>query len=537
MTKYIFVTGGVVSGIGKGICATSLGRLLKNRGLKIFMQKFDPYINVDPGTMSPYQHGEVFVTKDGAETDLDLGHYERFIDEELTQNANITSGRVYMNVLTKERRGDFLGATVQVIPHVTDEIKAKIYAAGKESGADIVITEIGGTVGDIESLPFLEAARQVHAEMEKDEVVFIHTVLIPKVPGSGELKTKPTQHSYKELMSLGIKPNIIVTRCEERIDDEMRRKIAMFCDVRPNAIVESVNVDNIYEVPLKFQEQGLDEYVCHKFNLTLPPADMTEWKAMIDRSNNLSGTVTIALVGKYVQLHDAYLSVSESLKHAGYAVDAKVEIKWVNSEWLTKDNLVQELGDVDGILVPGGFGGRGIEGKILAAQYARENKIPYFGICLGMQISMIEFARNVCGLTDANSSEWDEATTHPIIHLMPDQNGVENMGGTLRLGNWPCALTEGTKTQEVYNTDLIQERHRHRYEFNNDYRAIMSEKGVIFSGLSPDEYLVEITELKDHPWYVGCQFHPEFKSRPNRPHPLFFGFVQASFKNARKGVK
>ncbi|TXT19978.1 MAG: CTP synthase [Erysipelotrichaceae bacterium] len=530
MTKYIFVTGGVVSGIGKGITATSLGRLLKNRGLKVFMQKFDPYINVDPGTMSPYQHGEVFVTKDGAETDLDLGHYERFIDEELTQNANITSGRVYMNVLTKERRGDFLGATVQVIPHITDEIKAKVYAAGEESGADVVITEIGGTVGDIESLPYLEAARQVHSEHDKDEVVFVHMVLIPKVPGSGELKTKPTQHSYKELMSLGIKPNVIVTRCEERITDEMKKKIALFCDVRFNAIIESVNVENIYEVPLRFQEQGFDDYVLHKLNLNLPPADMTEWKEMIYNANHLKDKVTIALVGKYVQLHDAYLSVAESLKHAGFPIGVKVDIRWVNSEELTAENLNEQLSGVDGILVPGGFGGRGIEGKIAAAKYARERKVPYFGICLGMQISMIEIARNVCGLNGANSTEWDEGNPHPVIHLMPDQNGITNMGGTLRLGNWPCKIEENTKTYSVYQQDLILERHRHRYEFNNDYREIMANAGVIFSGLSPDDYLVEITELKDHPWFVGCQFHPEFKSRPNRPHPLFAGFIGAAFK-------
>lgn len=533
MAKYIFVTGGVVSGIGKGITATSLGRLLKNRGLKIFMQKFDPYINVDPGTMSPYQHGEVFVTKDGAETDLDLGHYERFIDEELTQTANITSGRVYMNVLTKERRGDFLGATVQVIPHVTDEIKAKIYAAAAESNADIVITEIGGTVGDIESLPFLEAARQVHSECERDDVVFVHTVLIPKVPGSGELKTKPTQHSYKELMSLGIKPNVIVTRCEDRISDDMRKKIAMFCDVRPNAIIESMNVDNIYEVPLKFQEQGFDDYVLHKFNIDVPAADMTEWKAMIENSNNLKHTVEIALVGKYVQLHDAYLSVAESLKHAGFPIGVKVNIRWINSELLTKDNLEDELKGVDGILVPGGFGGRGIEGKIAAARFARERKLPYFGICLGMQIAMIEFARNVCHFEGANSAEWDESSAHPVIHLMPDQNNVKNLGGTLRLGNWPCKIQTETKVCEVYNEPLVLERHRHRYEFNNDYREIMSENGVIFSGLSPDDYLVEIVELKDHPWFVGCQFHPEFKSRPNRAHPLFAGFVKAAYTNQK----
>jgi len=530
MTKYIFVTGGVVSGIGKGITATSLGRLLKNRGLKVFMQKFDPYINVDPGTMSPYQHGEVFVTKDGAETDLDLGHYERFIDEELTQTANITSGRVYMNVLTKERRGDFLGATVQVIPHITDEIKAKIYAAGEESGADVVITEIGGTVGDIESQPFLEAARQVHSEHEKDEVIFVHMVLIPKVPGSGELKTKPTQHSYKELMSLGIKPNVIVTRCEERITDDMKKKIALFCDVRINAIIESVNVENIYEVPLRFQEQGFDDYILHKFNLDLPAADMTEWKQMIHNANHLKSKVTIALVGKYVQLHDAYLSVAESLKHAGFPLGVKIDIRWVNSEELTPSNLLEQLAGVDGILVPGGFGGRGIEGKIAACKYARERKVPYFGICLGMQIAMIEIARDVCGLEGANSTEWDEGNPHPVIHLMPDQSGVTNMGGTLRLGNWPCKITSDTKTESVYQQDLILERHRHRYEVNNDYRDVLTQAGVIFSGVSPDDYLVEITELKDHPWFVGCQFHPEFKSRPNRAHPLFAGFIGAAFK-------
>ncbi len=534
MAKYVFVTGGVVSGIGKGIAATSLGRLLKNRGLKIFLQKFDPYINVDPGTMSPYQHGEVFVTKDGAETDLDLGHYERFADEELTQTANITSGRVYMNVLTKERRGDYLGATVQVIPHITDEIKAKVYAAAAESNADVVITEIGGTVGDIESLPFLEAIRQVHSECDKDDVVFIHTVLIPKIPGSGELKTKPTQHSYKELMSLGIKPNVILTRCEENISDDMRKKIAMFCDVNLNAVIESTNVENIYEVPLRLQEQGLDDYVLRKLNIQAPPADMREWKSMIYKANTLKDTVRIGLVGKYVQLHDAYLSVTESLKHAGFPIGAKIEIKWVNSEELSAENMVEQLQDVDGVLVPGGFGGRGIEGKIAAAKYARENNKPYFGICLGMQIAMIEFARNVCGYEDANSSEWDERTTNPIIHLMPDQNDVTNMGGTLRLGNWPCKIKEGTKTCDVYGEPQILERHRHRYEFNNDYREVAEKNGIIFSGTSPDDYLVEIVELKDHPWYVGCQFHPEFKSRPNRAHPLFAGFIKASFDYSKQ---
>jgi CTP synthase len=529
MAKYIFITGGVVSGIGKGIIATSLGRLLKNRGLKVFLQKFDPYINVDPGTMSPYQHGEVFVTKDGAETDLDLGHYERFIDEELTQTANITSGRLYQSVINKERRGDYLGATVQVIPHITDEIKAKIYAAANESQADIVITEIGGTVGDIESLPFLEAARQVHSENDRDQVVFVHTVLVPKVPGSGELKTKPTQHSYKELMSLGIKPNIIVTRSEDPITQEARKKIAMFCDVRENAIIESTNVANVYELPLLFQKQGFDEYVMHKLNIDAPAADMSEWEAMINTIKNLNHELKIAIVGKYVQLHDAYLSVSEALKHAGYPIGANIEFQWVNSEQLNADNLLSALKGVDGILVPGGFGGRGIEGKILAARYAREHHIPYFGICLGMQIAVIEFARNVCHLEGANSSEWDDVTQHPVIHLMPDQNQVIDMGGTLRLGNWPCKIQKDTKTHEAYQSDNIVERHRHRYEFNNLYREIMSQNGLIFSGVSPDDYLVEISELAQHPWFVGCQFHPEFKSRPNRPHPLFAGFIKAAY--------
>ncbi len=533
MAKYIFVTGGVVSGIGKGIIATSLGRLLKNRGLKVFLQKFDPYINVDPGTMSPYQHGEVFVTKDGAETDLDLGHYERFIDEELTQTANITSGRLYQSVINKERRGDYLGATVQVIPHITDEIKAKIYAAASESNADVVITEIGGTVGDIESLPFLEAARQVHSENDRDDVVFVHTVLVPKVPGSGELKTKPTQHSYKELMSLGIKPNIIVTRSEDPITQEARKKIAMFCDVRENAIIESTNVSNVYELPLLFQKQGFDDYVVHKLNIDAPAADMSEWETMIETIQNLKHEVKIAIVGKYVQLHDAYLSVSEALKHAGYPIGANVQFQWVNSEQLTADNLLSSLEGADGILVPGGFGGRGIEGKILAARYAREKKIPYFGICLGMQIAVIEFARNVCQLEGANSSEWDDVTKHPVIHLMPDQNNVIDMGGTLRLGNWPCKLQKGSKTHSVYLSDHIVERHRHRYEFNNEYREIMHQNGLVFSGLSPDDYLVEITEYANHPWFVGCQFHPEFKSRPNRPHPLFAGFVKAAFEFQR----
>lgn len=531
MSKFIFVTGGVVSGIGKGIVATSLGRLLKNRGLKVFLQKFDPYINVDPGTMSPYQHGEVFVTKDGAETDLDLGHYERFIDEELTQNANITSGRVYLNVISKERRGDYLGGTVQVVPHITDEIKQKIYDAAKESNADIVITEIGGTVGDIESLPFLEAVRQFHAEHEKDEVIIIHTALIPTIPGTDEMKTKPIQHSYKQLMSLGLKPNMIVTRCDETVNEEVKKKIAMFCDVREQAIIESPNVENIYELPLIFNKQGFDDYVCHKLNLDLPQAKMDDWQAMVEKLKNPKDIIKIALVGKYVQLHDAYLSVVESLKHACLDFNAGVEILWIDSEEVNDGNVESILSYCDGILVPGGFGHRGIEGKISTAKYARLNNIPYLGICLGMQIATIELARNLLGLKDADSSEWNEVTKNPVISLMADQNDVKNLGGTLRLGNYDCDLKEGSLAKKLYKQDIIVERHRHRYEFNNKYRQALEDVGVVFSGLSPDARLVEIIELKDHPYFIASQFHPEFKSRPNRCHPLFKGLIEASLKN------
>lgn len=531
MTKFIFVTGGVVSGIGKGIVATSLGRLLKNRGLKVFLQKFDPYINVDPGTMSPLQHGEVFVTKDGAETDLDLGHYERFIDEELTQNANITTGRVYMSVINKERRGQYLGSTVQVVPHITDEIKQKVYDAAEESKADIVITEIGGTVGDIESLPYIEAVRQFHNEHQKNEVVIIHTALIPTIPGSLEMKTKPIQHSFKELMSLGLKPNMMVTRCDQPITEEIRKKISMFCDVKEKAIIESPNVDNIYELPIIFEKQGLDEYVCHKLGLDVPKADMTEWNEMVEKIKNPEHKVRIALVGKYVQLHDAYLSVVESLKHAGLAHSSDVCIKWIDSETVTESNSKELFSDIDGILVPGGFGSRGIEGKILTAKYARENNIPYLGICLGMQIASIEAARNLLGHEDANSTEFNASTSNPIISLMPDQNDVDNLGGTLRLGNYDCHLAEDSLAKNLYGKDIIVERHRHRYEFNNEYRDAMKEAGVVFSGLSPDERLVEIIEIPEHPFYIACQYHPEFKSRPNKPHPLFVGLVGAALKN------
>ncbi|HHX52345.1 MAG TPA: CTP synthase [Erysipelothrix sp.] len=531
MSKYVFITGGVVSGIGKGIVATSLGRLLKNRGLKVFLQKFDPYINFDPGTMSPYQHGEVFVTKDGAETDLDIGHYERFIDEELTQNANITTGRVYMNVIDKERRGEYNGATVQVVPHITDEIKQKIYDASKEYEADVVITEIGGTVGDIESLPFIEAVRQFHGEHEKDDVVIIHTALVPEIPGSDELKTKPIQHSYKQLMSLGVKPNMIVTRSNSKIDQEIRKKIAMFCDVREHAIIESPNVENIYELPIILNRQGLDDYVVHKLNLDVRPAEMHEWNEMVFKQQHLSHKVKIALVGKYVQLHDAYLSVVESLKHAGLAHDSEVEIDWVNSEILNPENIDEYLKNVDGIIVPGGFGARGTNGKILASKYARENKIPFFGISMGMQTAIIDIARELAGLEGANSPEFDENTPHPIFSLMENHDGEEVLGGTLRLGDYPCQLVEGSKVHALYQETDIVERHRHRYELNNDYREVLEKAGIDFVGLSPDESLIEIFELRDYPFFVACQFHPEFKSRPNRAHPLFKGLIEASIQN------
>ena len=533
MAKFIFVTGGVVSGIGKGIVATSLGRLLKNRGLKVFLQKFDPYINVDPGTMSPYQHGEVFVTKDGAETDLDLGHYERFIDEELTQNANITSGSVYLSVISKERAGEFLGATVQVVPHITDEIKQKIYDAQKDSDADIIITEIGGTVGDIESLPFLEAVRQFHSEHDKKDVFIIHTGLIPTIPGTDELKTKPIQHSYKQLMSLGLKPDMIVTRSDERVTDEVKEKIAMFCDVKKEAIIESPNVENIYELPIIFNDQKLDDVVCNALDLHLPKADMEEWKSMVHMLKNPKDSITIALVGKYVQLHDAYLSVAESLKHAGLAYQTEVKIKWINSEEISPETRDQVFEEVDGIIVQGGFGSRGIEGMIEASKYAREKKLPYLGICLGMQIACIDIARNTLNLDEANSKEFDSDCKYPIISLMEDQEDISTLGGTLRLGNYRCDLQADTLAKDLYQEGEILERHRHRYEFNNEFRSEFEDAGISFSGLSPDGKLVEIIEIKDHPFFIASQFHPEFKSRLNRPHPLFKGLVGAAlrFKN------
>lgn len=531
MTKYIFVTGGVVSSLGKGITAASLGRLLKNRGLKITIQKFDPYINVDPGTMSPYQHGEVFVTEDGAETDLDLGHYERFIDINVTKFSSVTTGKVYSTVLQKERRGDYNGGTVQVIPHITNEIKERVFRAGRETDADIVITEIGGTVGDIESLPFLEAIRQIKSDVGPHNVLYIHCTLIPYLKAAGEMKTKPTQHSVKELRSLGIQPNVIVVRTEMPISEDMKDKLALFCDIDRKAVIEEPDESNLYKIPLTLQEQNMDQIVLDHLKIQAPDAEMTEWKELVERVSHLSKTTKIALVGKYVELQDAYLSVVEALKHAGYEFDSDIDIKWINSEDVTEENASEILNDVDGILVPGGFGDRGVEGKIAAIQYARESKKPFFGICLGMQLASVEFARNVLGYKDAHSTEFVEDTSYPIIDLLPEQKDVEDLGGTLRLGIYPCKLQEGTKAQKAYNSDVVEERHRHRYEFNNQYREEMEKAGFVFSGTSPDGRLVEIIEIKDHPWFVASQFHPEFTSRPTRPQPLFRDFIEASLKS------
>lgn len=531
MTKYVFVTGGVVSSLGKGIVAASLGRLLKNRGLKVTIQKFDPYINVDPGTMSPYQHGEVFVTDDGAETDLDLGHYERFIDINLNKYSNITTGKIYSRVIKKERRGDYLGATVQVIPHITNEIKEQVYRAGKETNADVVITEIGGTVGDIESLPFLEAIRQLKSDLGSSNVMYIHCTLVPYIKAAGEMKTKPTQHSVKELRSLGIQPNVIVVRTEMPISEEMKDKIALFCDIDPAAVIESRDADTLYKIPLAMQAQGLDTIVCNHLKIVSHDPDMTEWHNLVNKVRNLSKTTKIALVGKYVELQDAYISVVESLKHAGFVFDSDIDINWINAEDVTEENVNELLHDADGILVPGGFGDRGVEGKITAIKYARENRIPFLGICLGMQLASIEFARHVVGLNGAHTSEIKPDTEHPIIALLPEQEDVEDMGGTLRLGLYPCKIVEGTKAHAAYEDQLIYERHRHRYEFNNHYRDMLEREGFVFSGVSPDGRLVEIIELKDHPWFVASQFHPEFKSRPTNPHPLFRDFVGASLNN------
>lgn len=530
MTKYIFVTGGVVSSLGKGITAASLGRLLKNRGLEVTIQKFDPYINIDPGTMSPYQHGEVFVTDDGAETDLDLGHYERFIDINLGKHSTVTSGKVYASVLKKERRGDYNGGTVQVIPHITNEIKDRIQRAGRETNADIVITEVGGTVGDIESLPFLEAIRQMKRDLGNDNVLYLHCTLIPYIAAAGELKTKPTQHSVKELRSLGIQPNILVVRTDRPVPQEMKEKLALFCDVKPHEVIECVDADHLYEIPLNLQFQDLDDIVLEHFGIQAPEADMADWKALVDKVENLKKSTKIALVGKYVELQDAYISVVEALKHAGYAFDTDIEVNAINAEHVTPENVKELLNDADGILVPGGFGDRGVEGKILAIQYARENNVPFLGICLGMQLATVEFARNVLGLEGAHSTELNPKTPYPIIDLLPEQIDVEDLGGTLRLGLYPCKLKNGSRAAQIYNDELVYERHRHRYEFNNEYREAMEAEGLVFSGTSPDERLVEIIELPSNKFFVASQFHPEFKSRPNRPQPLFRDFIGAAVK-------
>ena len=525
--KYIFITGGVVSGLGKGICAASLGRLLKQRGLRVQNQKFDPYLNVDPGTMSPYQHGEVFVTDDGAETDLDLGHYERFTDESLTAGCSVSAGKVYWSVLCREREGGYLGRTVQIIPHITDEIKSRIYQMDNGT-SDVLITEIGGTVGDIESQPFLEAIRQVAAEQGKKNVLFIHVPMIVEIPGSGELKSKPTQHSVKELLSIGIQPDILVCRTNQPMTEDICRKIALFCNMEPDCVIPNTTASTLYEVPLLLEREGLANVVCRKLELACGAPDLTAWGEMVARIKTASRHVSIALVGKYTELHDAYLSVEESLFHAGTANNVIVDINWVDSSKLTQENAEAVLGGCAGILVPGGFGDRGIEGMIVAAQYARTHKVPYFGICLGMQIAVIEFARHVLGWEDAHSAEFDEFTRHPVIDIMPEQKTVTQKGGTMRLGAYPCVLSEGSRAAALYGKTEISERHRHRYEFCNDFRDAFVAAGLVPTGLSPDGRLVEIVELPDHPWFTACQFHPEFKSRPDRPHPLFFGFVEAA---------
>lgn len=531
--KYIFVTGGVVSGLGKGITAASIGRLLKNRGYKVTMQKFDPYINVDPGTMSPYQHGEVFVTDDGAETDLDLGHYERFIDENLSVDSNITTGKVYWNVITKERQGDYLGGTVQVIPHITNEIKNKIYSVGKSSNSDIVITEIGGTVGDIESQPFVEAIRQVGVEMGSD-AMYIHVTLVPAVPGSKELKSKPTQHSVKELLSLGIRPNIIVCRSDYPLPSEMTDKISLFCNVRKEDVIQNLTADILYDVPLMLEKNGIADSVCHHLKIENRIPNHEKWIQMIHQVKTAHQHVTIGLVGKYVELPDAYLSIAESLHHGGIKNHAHVHIRYIRSEDISKENCGELLSGCDGILVPGGFGDRGIEGKIIAVQYCRENQIPFFGICLGMQVAVIEYARNKANLIDANSSEFDTQGNNLVIDIMESQKDVTRKGGTMRLGLYPCRLEEGSRCRALYQEEVIYERHRHRYEFSNDYRAALQAAGLRLTGISPNGKLVEIIELPDHPWYVGVQFHPEFKSRPNRPHPLFADFIRAALNHQGK---
>ena len=533
MAKFIFVTGGVVSGLGKGITAASLGRLLKARGLKVAAQKLDPYINVDPGTMSPYQHGEVYVTEDGAETDLDLGHYERFIDENLNKYSNLTSGKVYWNVLNKERRGEYLGSTVQVIPHITNEIKEFVYRVGNETDADVVITEIGGTIGDIESQPFIEAVRQISLEVGKENSLFIHVTLVPFLSGSDEHKTKPTQHSVKELQGMGVRPDIIVLRCDEPLEDSIFKKISLFCNVKEDCVIENRTLPSLYEAPLMLEEAGLANVVCRELSIRSAAPNLKEWKEMVTSIETMDREITIGLVGKYVQLHDAYLSVAEALRHAGYGFGTDVKIEWIDSEELNESNYEEKLSNLNGIIVPGGFGDRGIEGMILSAKYARTHNIPYFGICLGMQIAVIEYARNVAGLTDACSGEFNDATDIKVIDFMPGQSDSVDKGGTLRLGSYPCEITPGTLMEKCYGKLSISERHRHRYEFNNEYRGVLTKAGLVISGQSPDGELVETVEVPENDFFLGVQFHPEFKSRPNRPHPIFRKFIESSLAVSR----
>ncbi|MGI6413549.1 MAG: CTP synthase [Syntrophomonadaceae bacterium] len=532
MAKYIFITGGVVSSLGKGITAASLGRLLKNRGLKVSLQKFDPYINVDPGTMSPYQHGEVYVTEDGAETDLDVGHYERFVDQNLTKLANCTTGRIYQTVLDKERRGDYLGQTVQVIPHITNEIKERILIVEKEASPDVVISEIGGTVGDIESLPFLEAIRQLKSDLGKERVLYIHVTLVPYIKAAGELKTKPTQHSVKELRSIGIQPDILVCRTEKVLSEDLKAKLALFCDVDREAVIQLQDADSIYEVPLMLAGERLDKEVIKRLGLVCKEPDLGEWEQLVEKIKNLDKRITVGIVGKYVELPDAYISIVESLKHAGFHHNCEVNIKLIYAELVEKEGCREHLSDIDAILVPGGFGERGIEGKIAAVRYARVNKIPFLGICLGMQCAVIEFARNVCDMAEANSAEFNSNTPFPVVHLLPGQSNNVNKGGTMRLGGYKCVFTPNTITHRAYGVDTADERHRHRYEINNEYLEVLEKNGLTVSGRSPNGELVEIIEISNHPWFVACQFHPEYKSRPNRPHPLFLGLVQSAIEQA-----
>ncbi len=530
-TKYIFVTGGVVSSLGKGITAASLGQLLKSRGLKVTIQKFDPYINVDPGRMSPYQHGEVFVTDDGAETDLDLGHYERFIDVNLSKNSSVTTGKIYWSVLNKERKGEYGGGTVQVIPHITNEIKERIIRASKERDVDVVITEIGGTVGDIESLPFLEAIRQIKYDVGKENVMYIHVTLVPYLSKAGELKTKPTQHSVKELRGLGIQPDVLICRTEVPLAEDLKDKIALFCDLDPSEVIENMDASTIYEIPLMLEKEGLPQLVIKHLNLECDELDISEWNEIVERVKNPKGKVKIALVGKYVELKDAYISVAEAIRHGAIANNVDVDIKWIHSEELNEDNAKEFLFDVDGILVPGGFGDRGVEGKIIAIKYARENNVPFLGIAFGMQLAVVEFARNVLGFKEANTTEVNPNTSYPVIDILPEQRDIFANGGGMRLGLYPCKIAEGTKAKEIYNEEIIYERHRHSYEFNNEYRDRLIEGGLVISGLSPDEKLVEMIELKDHPWFVAVEYQPEFKSRPTRSHPLFREFIKAALDN------